>query len=464
MKVERKQRKPKSNIVYKTKIESWMIPSVNMIVFTHSVYGEFIFDATKVKVNSSPNNQMVIRISPDSKKFRPGEDFEIKFRVDTKNTDDSSLHLLSVDEQVRYFGNDNDITKDKLRKIVAKYYQQKNLSHVTGYNDSRYNDLSDYNAFFITNAYVEKKDCSLSARMDEKIHRTEEDVDEIGTPMSKRVGIVRKEFPETFLFEDLPGNMLKEFEYTLTTKAPDSISSFNVNGFVFHPVHGVGIAEESKFTVIKDFFTKVFLPYSIRVHEVLKINVAAFNYLNKHVKAKITIEIPNQDENIDSSEQVSYKFVRLSLQGSTCAEEILNDKMQTKNVDIKPNSNNAAYFFIRADAHGFLKLKITATADGHTDIMIKSLTVEPHGRRKSYNEGFFVDLRDKSTISHSYNCDFPGNILNSTKKVTATSYGNILGQVLTGFESLIRMPSGEKLIKYYTFCNVYNSNLPNRMS
>lgn len=107
-------------------------------------------------------------------------------------------------------------------------------------------------------------------------------------------------------------------------------------------------------------------------------------------------------------------------------------------------------------------MKITATADGHTDILIKSLTVEPHGRRKSYSEGFFVDLRDKKTISHSYTCDFPGNILNSTKKVTATSYGNILGQVLTGFESLIRLPGG-KIIAGHIFCNVSNSDFPNRM-
>lgn len=444
MKVEMKQRKPKSKIVYKTKIESWMIPSVNMIVFTHSVYGEFIFDATKVKINLPPNNKMTIRISPDSKKFRPGEDFEMKFRVDTKNTNDSSLHLLSVDERVRYFGNDNDITKDKLHKIVAKYYQQKDLPHVTGYNDSRYDDLSKYNAFFITNAYVEKKDCAFSARLNDEINRKEEEIDAIGTPMPKQVGIVRKDFAETFLFENVPGNMLKEFEYTLKTKAPDSISSFNVNGFVFHPVHGVGIADEAKFTVIKDFFAKVFLPHSIRVHEVLKIKVAAFNYLQKLVNAKISIEIPNHDESIDSSEQVSYKFVKLSLQGKICAEELLTNTILTKNIDIKPNNNNAAEFFIRAETDGKLRLKITATADGHTDILIKSLTVEPHGRRKSYSEGFFVDLRDKKTISHLYSCDFPDNILNSTKKVTATSYGNILGQVLTGFESLIRLPGGER--------------------
>lgn len=176
--------------------------------------------------------------------------------------------------------------------------------------------------------------------------------------------------------------------------------------------------------------------------KVLKVKVAAFNYLQKLVNAKVSIEIPKPDESIESTEQVSYKFVKLSLQGRTCAEEILTETILTKNVAIKPNNNNAADFFIKAESHGKLRLKITVTADGHTDVLIKSITVEPHGRRKSYNEGFFVDLRDEKTISHSYTCNFPGNILNSTKKVTATTYGNILGQVLTGFESLIRMPSG----------------------
>lgn len=450
MKLERKTRKRYKTDTFSTKMEDWMVPSVNMIVFTHSQFGEFIFDATKVNIDAKASNKMSIKILPEERKsfeFLPGSSIEMKLIVDEKNDEKSSLHLLSVDERVRYFGNHNDITNAKFQAEVHQHFEKRNFSEVRGKYDDRYNHLANFNAFFITNAYIEEKDCTLLGRSSgSNISQSDETV-EAGTRRSGELSIVRRDFPETFLFEDISGAKLNEDKasktYTLKTTTPHSITRFFVNGFVFHPVHGLGIANEKNFTVIKDFFVKAFLPHSIHVDEVMKVNIAAFNFLrfsNQAITAKITIEKLYEGER---SNRASYNFVSISKKGNTCAFTSIDAEEQKTTVSVGHNKGATVDFYIRAHSEGKLHFKVTATAEDYTDIMVQTITVEPHGRRKSVNKGFFIDLRQQTTTSFGFECKFPDNIVQGTQKVFATAYGNILGQALTGVSMTTDVPHGK---------------------
>lgn len=66
---------------------------------------------------------------------------------------------------------------------------------------------------------------------------------------------VRKVFPETWIGDN--------GEFMLDTIVPDTITSFIVSGCAIHPLHGISIAVPRKITVFKEFFTKLFVPYSI---------------------------------------------------------------------------------------------------------------------------------------------------------------------------------------------------------
>lgn len=431
-----------------TKIDKWMVPSVNMILIAHSQFGEFIYDATKLKIKTVPTNTMNIRILPESRKkhdFNPGETIEIKFTVDKSNDNFSSLHLLSIDERVRYFGNDNDITKNKLVRLIEQFYSKRQMTDVKGRKDSRYDDLSKFNAFIITNAYTEKKDCSLFSKssgfsVDDLNLDPEEDIGE-GSKVSDENPILRTDFPETFLFKDIEGSKLNESSLTLKTKVPDSITSFFVNAFVYHPILGLGIADEKKFTVMKSFFAKAFLPHSIHVGEVMKLNVVAFNYLAKSAKVDIIVEnAPFEEGDL----QPKFEFVSVSQINSTCVYRKLNDKSVKKSVIVERNNGGSVFFFIRATSGGMLSLKITANTQGSKDIMIKQLKVEPHGRRVSENSGHFSDLSDLKTNhdAYSFMCVFPDDSISNTKKIFVTAYGNMLGQVLNGVDDLIQQPDG----------------------
>lgn len=137
MKLESKSQTRGKNDIFMTKIEDWMYPFVNLIVFAHSPFGEFIYDAVEVKIEPKVVCNMTVDLLPKktnlkmAHEFQPGENFQLKLTIKGVSDEKSSLHLLSVDERVRYFGHDNDVTREKLRRLV---YQNvpKGLKNVAG--------------------------------------------------------------------------------------------------------------------------------------------------------------------------------------------------------------------------------------------------------------------------------------------------------------------------------------------
>lgn len=418
MKIEMKMREEK----HQTKIEDWMIPTVSIVVFTHVTSSdEFIVDVNKVKVESAQVNELSIDLNSKNS-FEPGNDLEMKLSVSKNNDESSSLHLLSVEERVRYFGNDNDITKDKLLKMTSQHYEE----------FDQQNDMSKFNVFYMTNGQVGQfvsQDCdfNISDEKDEKIFNLK-NIDEISAERSNELSNLKEVVSENLLFEDISGTKLTNNEYVFNTKSPNSITSYYVNGFVFHPVHGLGIAKERKFTIFKEFFVKAFLPLSIHAGGVMKLNVAVFNYLKpfrRLEKVNITVEIIQLNSNNNNRS----KFVRMIQKGKVCAVLPSADDVQEKLVSVESNSSNSTDFYLKIDQTvKKLKIKITASAEDRTDVISKTLTVEPYAPRKSMDKMFFVDLRETNYSSFSHSCHFPNDIsiMKHTKKMFVSVHSNLL--------------------------------------
>ena len=127
-------------------------------------------------------------------------------------------------------------------------------------DDDRYLDVGDSNLFMITNAFQGRVSC-LSERGNVKLttneaddislHETEDDLDEFESK-------VRKEFPETWIFEKFEVDNedgIIEFEQIL----PDTITSWDITGFTLSPTTGLGIAKPANVTVTQTFFLDVHL-------------------------------------------------------------------------------------------------------------------------------------------------------------------------------------------------------------
>lgn len=384
-----------------------------------------------------------------NKTLLPGADFRINFKMPASNDGRTSLHILSVDKRVQLLGKnhrDHDITREKfLEKSMQLIdgYSVKFNSELSHSVDSRYDDLVDYNTFFITNAYVKDSEITCGVVFDSRFLEEDDYSDNnsddtlLTTSASERPNFIRTHFPETFIFEDINAEKIQGNQYSLSTHAPHSISTFLVNAFTFHPEHGLEIAEEGTLKVVQNFFIKLFLPYSIHVGETLKVNVAVFNYIKDSSEAHATVKF----EKVTGG-PARYEFVQLVAESKTCKVEKIDSRFKTKNVVIPEGTGVSSFFFIRATETGKLKIQIVAEAAGFKDVVEKELLVEHAGLSETKTSAYLVDLRDKNHDSHTFECRIGSSYFKDSLQVSATVYGNLLGQALLNAEGLIQMPTG----------------------
>lgn len=461
-----------------------MAPEVNIVVFYYSPYGEFIYDAVKFKNQDVLRNkvycidilfilfhgvvlkltilwqQVEIKIEQegaigkDRVIMAPGDDFKIKFKMLPDSDITSTLHILSVDKRVHLLDNyrTNEISVEELLKRSHQVIQIGPVdydSSVKAQIDSRYDRLRKFNAFFITNAFVKEKEIQCEDVSKFKIdHRfvSSEEIDQDKSeneivptpPASERPDNIRVKFPEIFLFQNVLGSKIIDNQFTISTKAPHSITSFAINAFSFHPKHGLGVSNEASFTVMQKLFVKLYLPYSIHVGETLRVVAVVHNYIkDKHeVNAEIVIEEVLEGDG-------EFEFVNLVPDGGTCkVEKDPNKKHLKKFLKIKRGTGESAEYFIRATKAGIVKIKVNVSAKGVDDTIIKELKIEHAGIRESINSAYLVDLTAKNRDSYEFQCPIGGYEKNSLH-VTATAYGNLMGQVLVNTDNLIQMPGGE---------------------
>lgn len=349
----------------------------------------------------------------------------------------SSVFLLGIDESVALLGDTYDIDEWRLHEDMKSYNAHQSYSElkITGQTKKRYLELGESNAFMITNAVNGDSQCLLSARKlgNNAVLVTNDDddseiIESIDEPSADSPRI-RKDFRETWIFEDLKADSNGKF--SLRRKLPDTITSFLVSGFSVHPDTGLGIAVQQKVTVFQDFFIKLNLPYSIRFGEILKVDVTIFYYVKSRLKKVVTVDVKmfNEDE--------EFEFVDAEQLGNICNIVGSGDGERTRNVKIS-NGVGSTFFLIRALITGQIKIKVRATSTKYGDEIEKFLVVEHEGRREVKNNPYLIDLRNRTHDGKSFNIPIPqkGVILKSIN-IQASAIGDLLGPALVNIQKLM---------------------------
>lgn len=213
--------------------------------------------------------QCSIKLS--ARKTTPGS----KITMDLKAPTGSSISILGVDESVTLLGGGNDIDKKRLLDDLTAYdiFEKLKDLKITG-NSERYLDFGESNSFILTNA-LQGSDTCVNKKFEESevVEVTDEDITETIDTDNRQVPTrrIRTRFPETWFFSnfEIKSNGLLRTE----VDAPDTITSFLVSGFAIHPETGFGVAVQQRVTVFQNFFLQLYLPYSIRLGETLKVNI-----------------------------------------------------------------------------------------------------------------------------------------------------------------------------------------------
>lgn len=210
----------------------------------------------------------------------------------------------------------------------------------------------------------------------------------------------------------------------ITSKVPDSITSFIITAFSINPITGFAITKNpTVLSVFKPMFISMDLPYSVKVGEIVIVPVSVFNYMDDDQEADVTFY--NNDSEFD--------FIN--------AEEEINlhgSKGMTKKINVKNQSVNLTSFKIRPNRVGSIKINVVVTStlsDG--DGMVQYLLVKPEGSIQFKNEAVFIDLKNSRHYTTDIYVSIPPEAVYNSIKIEASIVGDVLGLPIGNVKKLM---------------------------
>lgn len=242
---------------------------------------------------------------------------------------------------------------------------------------SIFEDFGYSNAFLLTDGNGDFK------KVESRIDNDDYDYNDIfKNDKSEKVPekVIRKNFPETWLFECYQAD--KNGIATISITTPDTITSWMFSGFSIDPQHGLSLLKPKRLNVKLKFFIKINLPYSIRRGEILKVDVLVFNYLDRTKNTRVKVELFG-DPTFEIIEKTS-----------NCNFKATVNKNDSRTISSAFHSVTNASFHIRPLEEGKLKLRIKATCQDidDSDEIEKELLVEHDGITFYKNYPIWIDL------------------------------------------------------------------------
>jgi Alpha-2-macroglobulin family len=126
--------------------------------------------------------------------------------------------------------------------------------------------------------------------------------------------IVRTDFPETWIWEDIMNNNCDAVKFS--KKVPDTITSWLISAFSLNQANGLGLNENpTSLTVFRPFFISTTLPYSVKRGERLTLSIQIFNYLSSDQDVSVTMSNAGQQfdftDDTDAIYGRFYKIIRV---------------------------------------------------------------------------------------------------------------------------------------------------------
>lgn len=437
--------KQQSKIILKFNATAKMVPRATLLVYFMTQNGFIASDSLQMNVDMKE----VFQIRLDKNVVEPGEMVNITVRA----AQDSSVNLLALDESVLLLkGHQNDITRQSIYDNFKQFstndqlkYQRRGLE-AEDRRQLNFKVFRDAGVVLFTNAVkLRKKNVLFQAVVsgeqqlsDEQQdsdqgsddqHIDDDEGDELNHLISSKDILlrrnaynIRKQFPETWLWWDVVKQTANEL--ILTSRAPDSITKWIINGFSVDKETGLTIAAKKvALTVFKPFFVKMSLPVSINRGEMLTVPVVLHNYSNRTHAVDL----------IFHNQKKEFCFDTLSI--CTASYKV--------RVQVPSNTEMPLTFRITPYKAGPVALKVSAFSnDTLLDRIERFLKVKPEGETRYLNQAFFVDLREKNNFEIMLEPSIPKNFIPDSLDIQVRMMKNILQSSMENLDALVRLPQG----------------------
>uniref|UniRef100_A0A8C0QSD1 C4a anaphylatoxin n=1 Tax=Chelonoidis abingdonii TaxID=106734 RepID=A0A8C0QSD1_CHEAB len=234
---------------------------------------------------------------------------------------------------------------------------------------------------------------------------------------------LRSVFPESWWWETV--EIKNPGQHRITNAIPDSITTWEIQAISISPQKGFCIADPKTFTVFRDFFVSIRLPYSVKRYEQLEVKAVVYNYLSEDLK--ITVKM-------------------ITVEGVCSAGTSTKDVQQK--LTVKGNSAVPAYFSVVPLIVGEIPITITAfdPISGHSDSVMKKLKVVTEGILRTEEETICINNNCKVMFTLIF---YPFQPFNTIILVCFfANIGDIMGESIqnclspAGIDKLIKVPTG----------------------
>ncbi|XP_055599439.1 thioester-containing protein 1 allele R1-like isoform X22 [Uranotaenia lowii] len=411
-----------------------MVPRARLVVYLIQDDGELISDKVDIEFGNDLQNYLKVTLSKSQAK--PAEDVDIT--IDTNS--DSYVGLLGVDQSVLLLKSGNDLTSDKVFNELKMYEERsyggfRKKRFAPWYHRPNFEDFNGAGAAIMTNAnepphhpvvLKRKKKPSVVLNDPKPVMALAASAQIPKLPASAKV-VLRKEFPESWIWEDFKGFSGQK---NITKKVPDTITSWIITGFSVNPVYGLGLTQQPrKLNVFLPFFVSTNLPYSVKRGEVVAIPIVVFNYMDTDQFAEVTFHNTEQEFEFADVENEILENPKLELFRKT-------------SVSIPANSGKTVSFMIKPTKLGQITIKVVAVTKTAGDGVERQLLVEPEGLPQYVNKATFMDLRSAPEVTKNLTVEVPKNAVPDSTRIEISAIGDVLGSTIQNLDSLIRMPYG----------------------
>lgn len=379
---------------------------------------------------------------------KPNKEINFTFR----SKPNSMVYMLAVDHSVNLLKTGNDVTEKLVLDELSAYKNFEKLKYSGSHSDdSRYIDAGISNSFIITNAYEGYVSCLQEREAERKVPNNDEEIDLGDSDEDEFESLVRKSFTETWIFDKIKLN--KKGFGKLDRLVPDTITSWDITAFSLSKEHGLGIAKPQKLTVSQKFFLMLNFPYSVRIGEILRVDVSVFNYYPKLKNIIVDVTFYSETKKEDTSEETEidyddsgeteFDFYKAVKTNNVCIYKSLNAenaaKSMTKTISIATGTGTSTYFYIMANSAGKKTVKVRAEIRGQKvfDEVHKTLLVEYDGKRVEENFAYLIDLRENERDSHQEVLFVSDEAIKKSIKIESAAFGDLIGPALITTENLM---------------------------
>lgn len=210
-----------------------------------------------------------------------------------------------------------------------------------------------------------------------------------------------------------------------------------MTGFSLDINQGLVIADPKKLYVKKEFFIKLEAPTSVRMGEVLKLEVFVYNYLPTTQKPRVTVTLKKRENSKDFEENSGYSEFDIVTKISKCDFEVVEAGTKSNVVTSNPNAVTSTFFYMRPTTAGVMKFKISGISRDANDEIEASVLVEYEGVTFVESKSYIINPSQDSPQGRSYEISFPDDVNINSVKVGGSLHYKLLGRSLLNVEKLM---------------------------